>query len=176
LTCIIAIEKDGLVYMGGDSAASSGWDIQVISNPKVFINGNIIFGYTSSFRMGQLLQYSLAIPEDTYIDDMSYLVAGLIPSIRECLRVGGYTKVDNNQESGGFFLVGYHGKIYKVADDFQITHMEDGFLSVGSGSSFALGALAAMSEEEPKQAILKALEIAGHFSNGVRPPYYVFTK
>lgn len=177
MTCIIALEYEGKVYMGGDSAAVSGWDIQACANQKVFKVGDFLIGYTSSFRMGQLLQYNLDIPENTDgDDDIQYLVTKFIPAARNCLKDGGYTKIENNREDGGFFLVGYRGKAYMVADDFQATRMRNGFIAVGSGANYAMGALAALEIVDPESAVTRALEIAGTFSNGVCPPYYVVSR
>jgi len=175
MTCIIALEHAGQVWMGGDSAAVAGWDIQKTANQKVFVIGDFLIGYTSSFRMGQLLQYHLDVPENNQDDDLRYLVTKFIPAVRECLRQGGYTKMENNQESAGFFLVGYRGRAYKICDDFQILRSMDGFVAVGYGESNALGALAALDIQNPEQAIKRALEIAGRFSVQVCEPYYVLS-
>lgn len=174
MTCIVAIEHDGKVYMGGDSASVGGWDLSIITHPKVFRVDDFLIGYTSSFRMGQLLEYNLDVPKNCDGDDETkYMITKFIPAVRECLKMGGYAKVDNNQEEGGSFLVGYRGKVYLVADDFQMTHHAHKFDAVGCGESYAKGALAAMEINDPKKAILKALKIAGDFSAGVRGPYYV---
>lgn len=174
MTCIVGLEHKGSVYIGGDSAAVAGWTIKPVTEPKVFRNGNVLIGYTSSFRMGQILQYDLhLLPDEENQDDQRYLVTKFIPSVRECLKNGGYTKIDNNQESGGWFLVGYHGKLFKVCADFQITRTSLGFDAVGAGEDFALGALARMKITNPKDAITKALEISAFLCGAVRPPYYV---
>jgi len=173
MTCIVALEHNGNVYVGGDSAAVAGWDVQSITHPKVFRVGDFIIGYTTSFRMGQLLEYNLTVPDNPDGDDLRYLITQFIPAVRECLKQGGFAKVENNTEEGGEFIVGYRGRIYLVGSDFQITHHRDRFLSTGCGESFAMGALAAMEITDPKKAVLKALKIAGMFSAGVRPPYYV---
>ena len=175
MTCIIAIEHEGKAWMGGDSAAISGWDIQQTSNRKVFAVGDFLIGYTDSFRMGQLLQYHLDIPENNLDDDLRYLVTKFIPAVRECLKDGSYTKIENNQESAGFFLVGYHGRVYKVCSDFQVLRVINAFIATGVGEQYALGALAAMDLQNPEQAIERALEIAGEFNIGVREPYYVLS-
>jgi ATP-dependent protease HslVU (ClpYQ) peptidase subunit len=176
MTCIIALEHNGKVYMGGDSAAATGWSINVVANPKVFVLNDFIIGYTSSFRMGQLLEYTLEIPENTDgEDDLRYLVSKFIPAVRDCLKSGGYATINNNAESGGFFLIGYRGKAYKVADDFQITRMSGPFIAVGAGEYLAMGAMAALPSANPKKRVLQALEIAALFNNGVRGPFYVVT-
>jgi ATP-dependent protease HslVU (ClpYQ) peptidase subunit len=63
MTCIVGMVENGKVYIGGDSAGVSGFDYHIREDQKVFQNGDMIFGFTSSFRMGQLLQYSLKIPD-----------------------------------------------------------------------------------------------------------------
>jgi len=181
MTCIVAIEHQGKVYMGGDSAAAEGWDIRETACPKVFYLGNMVVGYTSSFRMGQLLQYNLEVPkrEHSNNDDMRYLVAQFIPAVRDCLKTGGYTKIENNQEEGGIFLLGWYGKIYRIYGDFQVLSTISKFAAVGCGENYAMGALAAIFAQtrnpNPEVEILRALEIAGTFSSGVRGPYYVLS-
>ena len=60
MTVIVALKNKDEVVMGGD-CAGVGWnyDIQMRSDPKVFRVGRFVIGYTSSFRMGQLLRFGL---------------------------------------------------------------------------------------------------------------------
>ena len=177
MTCIVGLEYDGKVYMGGDSEAASGWDMTVVDSPKVFKNDKFLIGYTSSFRMGQLLEYTLDVPENKLDDDKKYLITEFIPAVRSCLKDGAYTKIENNQESGGFFLLGYNKKLYEVAENFQVLRTTSGFLSIGAGSSYALGAMDILRTRNmsPEDALLWALRTAGKFSNGVCSPYYVYS-
>jgi hypothetical protein len=55
MTCIVGIVENGKVYMGGDAAGVNGYSVRVRKDPKLFKVGEFLFGYTSSFRMGQLL-------------------------------------------------------------------------------------------------------------------------
>lgn len=177
MTCIVAVEHEGRVYMGGDSAAVSGLDIQAVVSPKVFLLGDILIGYTSSFRMGQLLEYNLEVPENKHgDDDLRYLVTGFVPAVRECLKAGGFTKIENGVEDGGSFLIGYKGKVYLVASDFQVTRMRDGFAAVGCGTYYALGALGATEILDAEKAVTLALEVSARFSAGVCGPFYVLSK
>lgn len=63
MTCIVGVTHKGRVYMGGDSAGVSGLDLTVRKDQKVFRNGEFAIGFTSSFRMGQILQYVFFPPE-----------------------------------------------------------------------------------------------------------------
>jgi len=60
MTCIVGlIDKESKkIYMGGDSAGVANYSLSVRKDPKVFKRYGFIFGFTSSFRMGQLLMCS----------------------------------------------------------------------------------------------------------------------
>ena len=62
MTCIVAIAEKNVVYVGADSLGSNGNKIITRKDTKIFIRKPFIFGFTSSYRMGQLLRYSLVIP------------------------------------------------------------------------------------------------------------------
>ncbi len=62
MTCIVGVVKDGVVYIGGDSAGVSGLRLIKRKDSKVFKRKGFIIGYTSSFRMGQLLRFKLDPP------------------------------------------------------------------------------------------------------------------
>jgi ATP-dependent protease HslVU (ClpYQ) peptidase subunit len=180
MTCIIALEHLGRVFMAGDSAAADdNWNLQQMDGQKVFKIGKFLFGYTSSFRMGQLLQFNLEIPEQGDEGEMCFLVTKLIPAIRKCLKDGGYTEIKDNRENAGSFLVGYQGKVYKVCSDFQILRTRGGITSVGCGGEYALGALEALKSElddhieHTELILLRSLEIVQRFSAGVSQPFYV---
>ncbi len=162
--------------MGGDSASVSGWETRVAHNPKVFILKDFIIGYTSSFRMGQLLQYNLELPLERCSDSMMFMVKDMVPAIRECLKRGGFAKVENNEESGGEFLIGYDGKLFQIQSDFQVSQFRDGLSVVGVGAPYALGALRAFITRDlrdPATAIYESLKVAEYFCMGVSRPFYV---
>ncbi len=176
MTCIVAVEHEGKVYMGGDSMGTNGWDAHVIEFKKVFhkpsLSGKFLFGYTTSFRMGQLLQFELSIPQQEEESDMNYMVTKFVPAVQKLFKDKGFSKVENNQEEGGSFLVGYKGKVYQVENDFQVMRHRNGLYAVGCGRDYALGSLAT-SQGGIMERILTALVVAGEFSIGVCGPYYV---
>jgi len=176
MTCIVAVELEGKVYMGGDSAAASGWDIHVIDFKKVFRNGEFLIGYTTSFRMGQLLEHELTVPKQETESDIHYMITKFVPAIRELFKTAGFTKIDSNKEEGGLFLVGYKGKVYRVDSDFQILRHTGGLYAIGCGYAYALGSLMTNVSSNTEQKIITALEVTGIFSNGVCAPYYVVTQ
>ena len=178
MTCICAIEQDGIITMGGDSAGVAGFDVVIRKDEKVFTlknSPNTIFGYTTSFRMGQLLRYALEMPEQSARkDDMQYLVTDFVDTVRGIFSGKGYMRKESDQEVGGTFLLGYNGHLYEVDSDFQIGIPADGYAACGCGISYALGSLhTSRSNSDPLERVQIALETAAKFSCGVRAPFTI---
>ena len=123
--------------------------------------------------MGQLLQHQLVIPPREKRPVMDYMVATFIESVRGCLKDYGYTKIENNQEEAGEFLIGYGGRIFEVGCDFQVNEYDDGFTAIGCGAPYALGAMKTLDDYSPEARIKESLKIAAYFSSGVQGPFYV---
>lgn len=162
--------------MGGDSTASNGFTVQLQRRPKVFRKGELLFGYTSSFRMGQLLEFKLDVPSHhPDMPDFTWMVTELVEAIRTTFRSGGYTTVENQAESGGEFLIGYRGHLYQLYSDFQVGERLEDFAAVGSGEYHAMAILYALKDAPltPQDRIHRALEGAAHFVVTVNPPFTV---
>jgi ATP-dependent protease HslVU (ClpYQ) peptidase subunit len=163
VTCIVGIvTPERKVVLGGDSAGSNGFGIHTRRDPKVFKNGEFVIGYTTSFRMGQLLRFSFAQPDvKEGIDPYEYMVKAVVPAI---MRV---------------FLIGWRGGLYRIEEDFQVAVEGHDFAAVGSGMYVAEGALYATREHPgitPMERLRIALEAAVEFNAGVRGPFtYVET-
>lgn len=174
MTCIVGFVEGDTVWMGGDSAGVSGWDLTVRADAKVFRNGPMLFGFTSSFRMGQLLRYALRVPDhDPRIPDDKYMVTTFVDAVRECLKSHGWAERDKEQERGGTFLVAYKGKLYCIHGDYQVALPVDDFDAVGCGDSFARGALFATPHLTGRERVEVALRAAERCSAGVRGPFYI---
>lgn len=171
MTCIVGVEHNAKVTLGGDSAGVSGRSISLRADEKVFRSGPMVFGFTSSFRMGQLLRYSLDMPAppDRGLD--RWMVTTFVDAVRACLKEGGFATVCNGVETGGTFLVGIHGRLYIVDSDFQVGRPAAGFAAVGCGQPEALGALYATKKDAPRKRVITALEAAAAFNTGVAGPF-----
>lgn len=175
MTCIVGIVEDGDVWIGGDSAGVSGLDVTIRTDEKVWKTKHFVYGYTSSFRMGQLLRYKFdPTPWDGKGTIQKYMATTFMDQLRNTFKSGGYMANDNGREDGGDFLVGHQGHLFAVYSDLQFGQSRDDYMSVGCGESYALGALHAMGPNPtPNAKIKKALEAAVHFSGGVRPPFVI---
>ena len=91
MTCIVAFNDGKTLWMGGDSSSYGDGVNQIISSKKVFNKNGFTIGYTTSFRMGQILEHYWP---DIYIDPAleleSEIVTKVVPAIRKVLKEHGY--------------------------------------------------------------------------------------
>lgn len=175
MTCIVGIKHSGKVIIGGDSAGVAGLDLRIRRDEKVFVNGDFVFGCTSSFRMIQLLRYKLQPPKrHPETDVMAFMTTNFIDAVRSCLKEGGFAEKKQEVEIGGTFLVGHSGRLFCVYEDYQVAENTDGFDACGCGEPYALGALRTTlnnDQLDPRQKLNIALDCAAYFSAGVVGPF-----
>ncbi|MEU4242760.1 hypothetical protein [Actinoplanes sp. NPDC026619] len=172
MTAIVGLAHAGNVHIGGDSAGVGGFSLTVRADTKVFRKDRYLFGFTTSFRMGQLIRYSLDLPKPKGDLD-AFMSTRFIDALRSCLKEGGWARKESDREEGGTFLVGVRGNLYTVYDDYQVAKAADGFAAVGCADQIALGALYATAGtgRKPRARLRVALAAAERFSAGVRGPF-----
>ena len=178
MTCIVGIVDNGTVYIGGDSAGVSNNFLTIRNDAKVFYNHGAVFGFTSSFRMGQLLRYSFMPPKRHYDDDlMEYMCTIFVDTLRTTLKKGGYAKKEHEVESAGTFLVGIHRQLFEIDSDYQVGQISGGYSAVGSGREPAMGSLFTTQNLDvnllPHDRVFMALRAAQAFNSCVREPFRI---
>jgi hypothetical protein len=182
MTCIVGLVDPKLkeMWIGGDSAGvrtSGNYALRIRSDEKVFVNNDFIFGFTSSFRMGQLLRYSFMPPEkNKYLSNYQYMTTVFIDNVRQCFKRGGILRIEDDVESGGGFLVGWRGTIYSIESDFQVGVSVHNYYSMGCAEDVAMGALYALDnvrylKMKPQNKVIAALMAAEEFNSCVRRPF-----
>src|SRR5689334_16657482 len=132
MTCIVGLIEKKKVYIGGDSAGVAGLDVTVRKDPKVFKVGDFVIGCTTSFRMMQLIRFSFNPPKRFEGDDIfKYMCSEFVNVLRRCLKDGGYAKKENEEESGGTFLVGHQDRLFRIDSDYQVGESQKPFEAVG---------------------------------------------
>lgn len=168
MTCIVGIQHRGEVYIGGDTLGSTHYNKVVRSDVKVFRNGPFVIGFTSSYRMGQLLRYAF-VPPPVGEDLDRYMVVDFINAVRTCFKEGGWLETNDGIERGGTFLVGYKDRLFAIEGDYQVGINAVGYAACGCGEDFALGSLHS-TMGDPKTRIRKAIRAAEFNSPGVGGP------
>jgi ATP-dependent protease HslVU (ClpYQ) peptidase subunit len=185
VTAIVGLAQDGRVLIGGDAAAVAGYTLEVRKDPKVFTlpqreTGKPerpdvwAFGYTTSFRMGQILQYGFtppALADDTDLDRV--MRTTFVDALRSAFKAAGWARTDNGVEETGQFLVGVNGRLFTVDADYQVGEPADGYAAVGCGKALATGSLHTTRTLgwEPSRRVTAALEAAAYHSAGVCAPF-----
>jgi hypothetical protein len=178
MTCIVATTDGKTVWMGGDSLGASGYFCTLRKDKKVFVNGEYIIGFTTSFRMGDLLKWSFVPPKmpknEKNIE--KFMATKFITKVLKVFDKNGYGKNENNRKEGGEFLIGVRGKIFHVHGDYQMGLAAHDYDACGCGTELALGSLMTSKKlkvDKPEERLIMALEAAQMFGGGVREPWTI---
>lgn len=174
MTCIVGLVDGRTVWLGGDSAATSG-DLTrtIIKDPKVFVRGSVGFGVCGLPKVMDALAHAISLPEQEGGSDRSFLVSTLVPAIRDGLKQLDCTVEHPHHGTcfQGGALIAYNGHLYCLEGNFQLVESSERFMSVGSGSPHALGSLHATRKvRNAKKRVLAALE-ASTANAGCAPPF-----
>ena len=175
MTCIVAIESDGKVIMGGDRLGSNGHTGAPVSEAKVFRKGLVTIGYTSSFRMGQILQHALEVPSIPVDVDLDKWVAiDFMLAIRKAFKDNGWDEEEKGIARGGKFLLAVQNKCYEIQSDYSYLRNISGEYAVGSGQDYALGSMrSTRGKMSTTKRIIESLETAAEYVVSVSGPFDV---
>src|SRR3546814_3634739 len=111
--------------------------------------------------MGQLLAHSFQPPKwhDDY-DVYEYMVMDFVEAVRNCLKSGGFATREKEAEAGGTFLVGFKGRLFEIADDYQVGESVSNFAACGCGHELALGSFFSTPKMKAVDRVRLALEAA----------------
>ena len=167
MTCIIGLINNKGVYIGADKSRSTSVFIHNTLIEKVFRKDEYVIAYTESFRMGQLLQHSIKLPEPPKKMTIAFMVYEFVEIVREGFKEYGYSRISSNEESAGSFIVGVNNSLFHIESDYQVDYLTDGFIADGSGSQYALGAMEALKDVYPESRIAQSIKIAAKFCPSV---------
>lgn len=185
MTCIIGLKHKNTAYLAADSlGGNTNGSYNIREDKKIFERDAIdgtkwIFGYTTSFRMGQLLQYKLILPnvEHKVGQDLFVEMVNLMDVIRTLFKDGGFSTKDKERESGGNFLIAVNGELFEIESDFQVAKVTANYMSCGCGEDLALGALWVGTQNQSYDPILvinNSLNAVIAHNALVKPPFIIF--
>lgn len=188
MTCIVAIREEGKIVIAGDSAACSDEGlIEVRQDPKVFECDDYLIGYTTSFRMGQILHHNTALPKpETKKDGFAFMVREFIPAVQRAFEEHKFAKTlsrgetldtghwgETGQAWAGKFIVGFHGQVFVIYSDYQVAMPELPYAAIGSGAKVAYGALHATQTLPLVERAEVALRAASEHCSCVKSPFKI---
>jgi ATP-dependent protease HslVU (ClpYQ) peptidase subunit len=175
VTCVVGIEQDGLVWLGGDSSCldTEGDAVVTQRQSKVFRRGNYVVGFAGSFQVGDLLKYKTDFPKKASQDSHPRMISEAIQEAFKKAKL----KTDDWEA-----LIGYGDRLYIVQHDFYCYRHTQPYTAIGAASAVAvaLGTLRTLEKAATKKMtgrarVKMALENAATFSSSVRSPWK-FTK
>lgn len=172
MTCIVGMTHGGKVYIGADSLGSETTSVKEKRREhKVFLVGDFLIGGCGSFRMLNLLQWKLELPEYSGLTNLhKYMCTHFVDAVRQVYLENGFA-VANEYWTTEEFLVGIRGRLFKIHDDFHVAEYD--YTTIGSGEYHALGSLYTSKRTNPHKSILKALKCAETFVGSVQSPFII---
>lgn len=179
MTCIAAlVDKDGRVWMAGDSATTYGEELRLLSEgmPKVskrVDEGGTVWmlGTAGRSRLRQVIALEIDLPKAPLggEDVLGFLVKEFIPRLRDTLdEVGFMEKEKNADKMKGAILIGLKGRLFMVDGNFCVIEEAQPFTAIGSGENVAFGVLYATQDNDPEKRLYLALEAAEARTTDVR--------
>jgi len=179
MTCIVGLEHEGTIYIGGDSCTSCGQMYTATYQNKVFDvetrDDKFLIGITGTVRGADILTYSFNPTRRNKDDsDDKYMKTTVAETARQAFNSCGHaSNKDGIDQNYGEYLIGYNGHLYVMASDYCIMSCPDGN-AIGSGGEVALGSLWTTRDwKDPKKRIMAALEAAEAVISSVRSPMYI---
>ncbi|MYB39674.1 hypothetical protein F4X86_00025 [Candidatus Saccharibacteria bacterium] len=179
MTCITGIIAKNDVYMGVDSASgmTDGQFQQTVSTKKLIFKRGMMIGYTSAWRMGNILEHEFEPPARRKGMDLEkYMVVDFIGALRKSFKDAGFTEIEHSKEHAGDFLVAIEqgSRLFEIRSDFSVITPVS-YAAVGSGMFSALASLKTTEGLKlgAAERIRLALETAANFNFGVRGPFEI---
>ena len=152
MSVVVAIKKDGIVYMGADSQVSRGGTRMTLSNPNNYKIWSLcdvdycVMGSVGALRANNVIKVAdNLIPESVDIKgtvDFRFVVKRLVPRLMEELDKYNILLKDKEDayDMSAEFLFAYHDRLFSIDRYGSVIEIDD-FCAIGSGSSEALGSL-----------------------------------
>ncbi len=169
MTCIVALERAGQVYLAGDSFAGGEGEANLTDLPKVQRIGSVAVGFCGSFAAERIAREVLGAYAKRKLSRVQ--IETVAQQIRDEAK-----RLDliRDGEWDAWFLIGCDGEALIVQSDFSVVRSAKGYAAIGSGADYALGALFVSAKEKaPKEILLGALRAAAFHSTTVRGPFHV---
>lgn len=147
MTTVAAVQGDGWVVMGYDSnvAEDGGRKYTLPGHTgKVVENAGYLIGVAGDFRAINILAHSFTPPDPggkTGVALDRFMVSKFVPALKKCFDSAFFGK---DQAFGSVLLIAVNGVAYEIGGDYACLRDDRGLYALGTGSAFALGALAAL--------------------------------
>jgi len=193
MTTIIGIQGDGYALLCADSrivqSDGDGGNQMITTaaagHSKICTKGKYLMGAAGDVRAINLIQHALTPPQPAAslrgkkLDE--FVTVKFIPALKDCFESNGFVATNSDgrpspAEADAEVIIAVNGVIYAIGSGYSWFSDASGLYSAGTGSAYALAALAATIPKSPnvKQARaygLKAMNIAARFDPNTSGPF-----
>lgn len=152
MTTVIGVQVGGGCWLASDSRTTgeSGRPYHHDWVSKITQRGEYLIAGSGDADACDIIQHVWQPPEAPKKSSKNkennlfgFMVASVVPSIRQCLEDNEYEPDKNDKDAGYLFLIAIRGVIYEVDNSNTVSMRDDGIYGIGSGSKYAIGALCA---------------------------------
>jgi ATP-dependent protease HslVU (ClpYQ) peptidase subunit len=149
MTTIVAIQHNEKVVFGADSqtTSSNGRTSNHKKMVKITERGDFLIAGSGECAPCDIAQHIWIPPKPTakdFLDVYHFMISKVVPSLKACFKEQEYKWNESDDGETKFaFLIAVGGEVFELAEDMSISLDDKGFYGVGSGSSYAIGALSA---------------------------------
>ena len=144
MTTIVAKITPTRVHIAADSLVTATRKYSHPQMAKIVERGPYIIAGAGESAACDIIQHIWKPPAPIAADRADlyhFIVSRVVPSMKQCFKDNDYKLEDDSDETRFSFLIAINGTVFEVADDFSVALNRSGFYGVGSGSSYAIGAL-----------------------------------
>lgn len=199
MTTIVGIQGDGFAVLCADSRIVSVADdgstsaIAQLGNgtSKISQNGPYLLGAAGDVRAINILHHAFQPPtppnnlKGKKLD--AFITVKFIPALRECFEKQGYATPEREgahiAEHDSTIVISIHGVIYIIDGDYSWCSDANDYYAVGSGGSYALGALHVLMHRKKgltvqmsKTIATKAIASAAKYDVHTGAPYHTYVQ
>lgn len=168
MSVIVAIKKDGVVYMGCDSQITNGGTRTTLKNEnnyKIWKVGDVekcFMGSVGNLRDACAIRTmdDLVTNYNVFKKHISYhfVVNKIVPDIIKRLQDFSFLKKDGVFEGmDSSYLFAFEDQLYMIHNDGSVIEIDD-CVAIGSGKNEAIGSLLSTENEEPRTRIIRAIK------------------
>lgn len=183
MTTLAAIQGKSWAVIGYDARVAEALKKYTLPNnaSKCFHVGDYIIGVAGDFRAVNILTFSFDPPSAEKMRGVAldrFMQTTFLPSLRACYEAENYAPKEGD---GASLLVVVNGTVYEVGEDYSFLRDEKGLYAIGSGGSYALGALYALEDGtrkvgEARERVQAALDVASALDMGTSAESAVLTQ
>lgn len=199
MTTIVGIQGDTYAVVCTDSRISTlnddGVPVQITTlgagTSKIATNGKYLLGAAGDMRAINIIHHSFSPPtppanaHGKKLDQ--FITRQFVPALRACFEEQGYALPQRENSShlaehSSTIVVVIHGTLYFIEGDYSWTSDTTGVYAIGTGSSYALGALQVLASgkkltsQQAKTVANKALTVASKFDPHTGSPFQSFVQ